>query len=524
MTALAARVQPYAETDRRMRADLRHYCAKLVKIQTKTGELKPFIWNEAQERLHAALQRQLDARGLVRALILKARQLGCSTYVAARKYHRTTLWLGQRAFILTHEDRATQQIFGMLKRIHENMPVDYQPPLATSNANELAFAGMESSYRVGTAHNTKGGGRALTLQLFHGSEAAHWQAAEQHFAAVLQAIALLPGTEVILETTANGVGGLFYDQWILAEKGQSDFLPIFLPWMIESTYARPLEAGYEPSLEEEDYQRLYKLTDEQVCWLHYKNIELGGEPGIIGQLFRQEYPATAAEAFQTTGADSFIPAEAILRARRLEVPSQRVLPRVIGVDVARGGGDKTRILDRQGRRAGLIDEGMDTDDLVQVAHRVATVLRDNPDIRRAFIDITGLGSGVYDILRNNGFERRVSGVNFGSAAQDASRYVNRRAEMWARAKEWFQDPGGAQIPDDDEWHRHIAAPGFKWDTNSRLQLEKKEDIKKRVGFSPDAGDALALTFADILPVAEPDNRPKWAREMDNDDGGDWQVN
>ena len=241
-----------------------------------------------------------------------------------------------------------------------------------------------------------------------------------------------------------------------------------------------------------------------------------------------ENPATAAEAFQTSGSDSFIPFEIVLRARRFKVDPRTYqgLPRVLGVDVARGGADRTRIVDRQGRRAGRINEVLHTDDLTQVAHRVMTHLRDNPDIRRCFVDITGIGAGVYDIIRNNGFHGRASGVNFGSAAQDPARYKNRRAEIWGRMKEWLLDPSGADIPDDDEWHRHIAGPSYKYDLNSRLQLEDKESIKARLGFLSDAGDALALCFSEILPVGEPEEVPKWMREYlaETDHGGDWITN
>jgi hypothetical protein len=222
---------------------------------------------------------------------------------------------------------------------------------------------MDSGYRVGTAKNIFGAGRALTLQLFHGSEVAYWPHAEGHFAGAMKAISLVSETEIILESTANGPEGAFYDQWIKAERGQSDFTPIFLPWFIDPDNARQLEDGYEPSVEEQEYQRLYRLSDEQLCWAHFENIALGGEPGIICHTFRQENPACAAEAFQTAGDDSFIPAEAILRARRWKAPDQSYLPRVLGIDVARnlGGGDQTRIVDRQGRKAGMIDKRLHTD-------------------------------------------------------------------------------------------------------------------------------------------------------------------
>lgn len=522
---LSARVQDYAAVDDRMRRDLRHYCASMVAIQTKSGDLQPFVWREAQAQLHDKLERQLDARGLVRAIVLKARRLGISTYVGARFYHHATLNLGKNAFILTHEDKSTQELFDLVRRIHEHMPADYRPDTSAKNANELSFDGLDGGYRVGTAKNVHGLGRGLTLQLLHGSEVAFWPRAEQHFAGAIKTVSLVDGTEVILESTANGVGGAFYDQWGLAERGQSDFVPIFLPWSIDPDNARSLPSDYEPSTEEQDYQRLHNLTDEQTCWAHFENIALGGEPGKLCALFRQENPATSAEAFQTSGDDSYIPPEAVLRARRLTIDDRTYagLPRVLGVDVARGGADRTRIIDRQGRKAGRIDKALHTDDLMQVAHAVMTLLRDNSDIRRAYIDITGVGAGVYDICRANGFGPRVAGVNFGEGAQDPDRYKNRRAEMWGRMKAWMLDAGGAGIPDDDEWHRHITGPSYKYDANSRLQIEPKEDIKKRLGFSPDVGDALGLTFAEVLPVQEPDRTPKWLREhLDgNDDGGSW---
>lgn len=525
MTHPPARFEPYDETDHKLRADLKLYCRNLVKIGTKKpGELLPFVWNHAQQQLHAKLERQREARGLVRAIILKARRLGISTYVGARYYHRSTLWRGHQAFILTHEDSATQTLFDMVKRMHNNMPADYRHALKAANENELDFADTESGYRVGTAKNTAGLGRGKTIQLFHGSEVAFWRGAETHFAGVMKAMSLVEGTEGILESTANGVGGTFYEQWGLAEKGQSDFIPIFLPWTIDPDNRRPLTSDYEPSLEEEEYARLYKLDAEQLCWLHYENITLGGKPGRICSLFRQENPATAAEAFQTTGTDSFITGESILRARRFTAPSQKYLPRVLGVDSARSigeTGDDTRIVDRQGRRAGEISIVLRTDSEVKIAHEVMKLLRDNPDIRKAFFDVTGgYGSGAYDICRTNGFEDRVSAVNFGSSAQEENEYVNRRVEMWHRMRDWLLDPGGAQIPDDDVAHRHLAAPWLlSPDSNSRKRLAPKEKIKDKLGFSPDFGDALALTFAEILPVEMPDEKPKWAQGMGDEDGG-----
>lgn len=536
---LPDRVAAYEATDELMRGSLEHYCAKLVKIATKNpGEVVPFTWNEAQRRLHKRLEKQIDARGLVRAIVLKGRQMGVSTYVAARFFHKSTLNLGRNTFILTHEDKATKQLFGMVARMHAHMPDDYRPETVKANENELAFDGYEASYRIGTAKNVGGTGRSLTLQLFHGSEVAYWPHAEGHFGGVMQAVGLVDNTEIILESTANGIGGTFYEQWSIAEKGQSDFIPIFLPWMIEPGYARPLQLDYEPSLEEETYQRLYKLTDEQVCWMHFKNIELGGKPGIIAGEFKKEYPATAAEAFQASSGASLIGDEYINAARRHRAHSQTMLPRVLGIDVARSlkdvrdkngkklQRDSTRIVDRQGRKMGIgIDEAHWSDDPVFLSSRVMYHLRENPNIRKAFIDVTeGMGAAIASICKGNGFEERVAGVNFGSQAQEPLLYPNRRCEMAARMRDWFKDAGGAQIPDDDLAHKHLASVNYKHDANSRLVLEPKDKIKARLGFSPDWFDAGALTFAEILPIEEPDERPKWMREhVADDSGGDFMT-
>lgn len=533
---LPAAVAHYEETDALMRGDLQHYCSTFVRIGTKRpGELVPFIWNPAQIELHKRLERQRETRGLVRALVLKARRLGISTYIGARYFHRTTLWKGHHAFILTHEDKATQTLFDMVKRIHDNMPDDYRHRLLAANENELDFSRMESGYRVGTAKNVSGLGRGGTLQLFHGSEAAFWAQAQKHWSGVIQAVSLVTGTEAIMESTSNGPFGAFYDQWVMAEKGQSDFIPIFLPWMIDLDNVRELNAEFEPSADEEKYAEIYRLTDQQLCWAHYKNIELGGKPGEIGSEFKREYPASAAEAFESGTSNSLIADEYILSARRKKVGDQSALPRVLGVDVARSNKDErnekgkvlvrdaTRIIDRQGRHGGVIDEEYYSDDATFLASKVSAALYANPDIRKAYVDASeGMGAAVVSIVRANGFDQRVAGVNFGSEAQDPDHYPNRRCEMWGRMRDWFKDPGGAQIPDSDIAQRHLTAPKYTHDPNGRLVLEPKPKIKGRTGFSPDWGDAFALTFAEIIPLDMYEDKPKWMNDLLADqDGGDF---
>ena len=111
----------------------------------------------------------------MRALILKGRQQGCSSYVAARFYHRTMG--GLRTFILTQEEAATQNLFEIVQRYHNNCPAHLQPHTGASNSKELYFDEIDSGYKVGTA-GTKAVGRSSTIQLFHGSEVAFWPFAD----------------------------------------------------------------------------------------------------------------------------------------------------------------------------------------------------------------------------------------------------------------------------------------------------------------------------------------------------------
>ncbi len=513
-------IDDYRTIDHRFREDLGFYCGKLVKIRDRTkGDLIPFMWNAAQRELHARLERQKAAEGWVRAMVLKGRKMGISTYVAARFYNNTSLNIGRQTFILTHEDEATANLFGFARTIHNNMDPDWRPLTDADSQDELKFSGIECGYKCGTAGNTAGTGRSQNIHNFHGSEVAFWKQAATHYKGALSAVPTAPGTEIILESTANGIGGTFHDQWVLAEKGESDFMPVFLPWFIDKEYRRDprIIQGYEPSREELDYGQLYGLDEWQVCWMHFQNIFLEGRPGIIGSGFRQEFPAISAEAFQAGGEESFIPSEHVTRARNWTAAAQhKRIPIVLGVDCARGGRDKTVIMDRQGRKAGgHINEKFSTKDPNVIVDKIAQYLNRDSRIVRVFVDVTdGFGAAIVSLLHTLGFTEQVQGIHFGASATDDERYMNKRVEMWGRAKEWLADPGGADIPDDDSLHRQLVSVGYKRTSNHQLQLEAKESVIKRLKFSPDDADAFCLTFAETVHIEPTDDTPAWLLEME----------
>ncbi|MDB5607799.1 MAG: hypothetical protein JWP25_4699 [Bradyrhizobium sp.] len=490
------------EIRRRLRDDLEHYASKCLRIRTKAGNVVPFQFNKAQRYIHGRLEEQRRETGKVRALILKGRQQGCSTYVGGRFYHRTTHGRGLRTFILTHEDPATQNLFEMVNRYHEHCPALVKPSTGAANAKELNFDVLDSGYKVGTA-GTKGVGRSSTLQLFHGSEAGFWPHAETHAAGVLQAISDAPGTEVILESTANGVGNYFHKKWREAETGQSEFIAVFVPWFWQDEYRRAVPADFSLHDDELQYAEMYDLDDEQMAWRRSKISDLGDPI-----LFKQEYPATAAEAFQMSGHDSFIPPALVARARKSEhKPSG---PLILGFDPAWMGGDRHSMAFRQGRRLLKVDSRVKLNTMESAGWLKQVIDRDKP--RRVFVDVGGVGAGVYDRMMEWGvpYSNIVVPVNFGSSPleppplDDHGRPnggpLNRRAEMWLNSKKWLEDPAGVQIPDSDSLQADACGPGYKYDSHTRIVLESKEQMRKREALSPDEWDAVALTFAE--PVVD----------------------
>ncbi len=302
----------------RLKVDFPHYAAKCLKIRPKAGGLIPLELNHVQRVIHERLERQLAQTGRVRALILKMRQPGCSTLVEGRYYWKVTQRHGVRAFILTHTQDATDNLFGMVERFNDNCATPVRPRIGRSNAKELVFPLLDSGYRVGTA-GTEGVGRSETIQYFHGSEVAYWKDADGHMAGVLQAVPEEPDTEIILESTANGLGGLFYSMCKAAERGESEYILIFLAWFLHDEYRKPVRDDFDPPPEFIEYGETYNLKPDQLYWAFSKNRDLaqsiGADSDKICWKFRQEYPATAEEAFQTGSDQTFIPSQHVARAR-----------------------------------------------------------------------------------------------------------------------------------------------------------------------------------------------------------------
>lgn len=191
-------------------------------------------------------------------------------------------------------------------------------------------------------------------------------------------------------------------------------------------------------------------------------------------------------------------------------------PLIMSFDVARGGGDDCRIAFRRGDDAQSemsyrITHENSRDSMKMLSKVVMVIERHKPNA--IFVDETGVGGPILDRLRELGYN--AYGVQFGSKADDESRYYNKTAEMGDRLRNWMMKRG--RIPNDEQLKRELVCREFWHDDKGRLVLERKQDIKTRLGYSPDWADAMYLLFAmenvPRLPYKRGDlDVAPWARE------------
>ena len=216
--------------------DFDFYAKSALKIRTKDGDIQPLNLKPAQRILQDAVDKQLATEGKVRIIILKARQQGLSTYCGGYLYHNVSQRKACKAMVITHHSDSTRALFDMTKRYHENCPELLKPHTKYSSRRELTFDVLDSSYVVATA----GGesiGRGETLTHVHASEIAFWQktTALENWNGLTQAVPNKKGTAIFVESTANGVSGVFYDLWRGAVEGTNGYVPVFIPWHLDPT-------------------------------------------------------------------------------------------------------------------------------------------------------------------------------------------------------------------------------------------------------------------------------------------------
>lgn len=467
------------------------FAETFFKIITKRGgEPIPFKLNSAQKFAHQKIEEQKNKTGKVRSVVLKGRQMGFTTLIQARYFHIVITNEGVKAYILAHEVDATNNIFDMTKRYYELLPPGLCFTAEKSNAKKLYFAELGSGYAIGTAGN-KGTGRSQTIQLFHGSEVAYWPNAEEHAAGVLEAVGNEKGTEIILESTANGIGNYFHQMWLSACSGDSEFMPIFIPWYWQNEYRISVK-DFRPTDYEFELLELFSkdgLTIEGLAWRRQKLANKISDPEEALAKFQQEYPCSPDEAFQNPIDNIFINSRCVMRARQNDIQTESGL--IIGVDPAIGDNDRTAIIRRRGRLAYKL-QTVRHHNTMEVAGLIVNIIREERP-NKVYIDCIGIGAGIVDRLNEMGYHF-VEGVNVARTANDKERFGNLRAELWSEMKDWLNGEIDVQIPDDDALHADLCSLGFKHRSNGQLLIEDKESLRKRGLPSCDTADALMLTF------------------------------
>ena len=272
-------------------------------------------------------------------------------------------------------------------------------------------------------------------------------------------------------------------------------------WMAFSNPRRNTGYFYEAFNSKRDFWKT-KVVDA-------RTVE-GTDKAVYNQII-DEYGPDSAQAhvevygqFPDEGDDQFIGASIVDEAMSRPKYKDNTAPIVVGVDPARFGADATVIAIRQGRDIVKLLRHRGDDTMTVVGHVIDVIEEYKPAL--VVIDEGGLGAGIVDRLKEQRY--KVRGVNFGNKAKNPIMYGNKRAEMWGDMREWLKS---ASVPLDRFLKTDLISPMMKPDSRGTIFLESKKDMKARGLASPDAADAIAVTFA--FPVAHREYNPRIERRV-----------
>ncbi|MBF0554130.1 MAG: hypothetical protein HQK96_06160 [Nitrospirae bacterium] len=311
----------------RLTTDYAYFASRCLYIQTTDGKRVLLRLNEIQLLLEGIIADIKAAGRPVRLIILKARREGISTWAAGRLYWHCTTRRNRHAGLITHEPDATAAVFGMIRRMYDYHPEVVRPSTRYNSTRKLDFnkpvgpGGLDSSIVVGTADKADfGSGQLFNYLLL--SEVAKWSEskAESVLTSVLQTVPDEADSEVIFESTAKGLGGAFYDRYIMSrykyeiyldegkprfrcridDKADADnqYSSVFIPWYVFEKYVDNSVTISDYTAEETALMRTHNLTMGHIAW---RRRCIQNKCGGNIDTFHQEYPGDAREAFLTSG-------------------------------------------------------------------------------------------------------------------------------------------------------------------------------------------------------------------------------
>lgn len=476
---------------KRLRDDFPFFCRNCIKVYDKEGKLVEFVFNRAQEYLWSVIWGMWCELGYIRVIGVKGRQQGFSLLIQAFFLWWAIFHSGTRVSVIAHKQDSTAALFEKTQTMLKYMSPDIRPGQLKANEKQHKFDN-DSQYTLNTAGSGEAGrGDNATHQ--HRSEEAFFENPGEVKAGIGRIVSTLIGTVIIRESTGNGQNGFYVDA-MKASKGKGLYRLAFVPWHWSQEYRRKPDPGFERTEEEQRFVELYGLDDWQLQWRRDTIDELD-EKGYPGEKrFKQEYPFTLLEAFQSSEESFFDPA-LVQKAQLSKLNEDPELPLVMGVDIGRHR-DRSVIALRRGRvfrkfhiknpKNGVLNSIQQAKWIRDIAEQFG--------VDRIFIDYGNHGAGVYDQLCALGLAKITTPVDFGSGAS-SKRFANKRTEMiWDMGK-WLAD-GEVSLPDDDDMVTDLAAiPQFKENANGVISFPSKDEIKKNLKRSTDIVDAMILTFA-----------------------------
>lgn len=341
------------ETVKLIAGDFLLFCERNLMIRDKySNQLIPFydVLNWEQMELIKMVAEDLAMGRPIRYIVLKARQMGMSTLIEAMGYWWTSTHRFTTTVIIAHEKEATKNLYEMFRRYYEYSHPSFKPDRKYNTKQDLTFdvsdevkktydaqnlpsPGLQSEIKTMVA--TEGKGRSSTIKFLHGSECAFWDDSADVTSAAVQAVPMAPETFIFLESTANGIGGYFYDEWNASKRGESQFRPVFFPWHSHNEYETPNIIDDDLGDLDAEEEALYKLFEHEgydreswprkIYWRRLKKKEFRTDP----KKFYQEYPSTPEEAFLASGRPVFdVPM--LQEMERIAVDAQKTHPYMCG--------------------------------------------------------------------------------------------------------------------------------------------------------------------------------------------------
>ena len=284
----------------------------MLYIVDKKNQLVKFKLNEEQDQLLKHVEYCLENDLPIRMIVLKARQIGSTTFFTALGFWWAAMNRNVTYGIVAHLMKSAESIFQKCKVFYNNLPEEMQPATTQMSGEGITFdrkngKGINSKVQFATVN--EGVFRGQTLSYLHLTECAFWEGNVQAIEnSLAPTVSLNPKTMVVRESTANGYN-FFKDDWDRAVQGKSDYKPFFFGWQDHSEYTLPAPKGMVLTKKEEEIKERFNLTDDQIFWRRY---QIDNNYGGNEVWFAQENPMTPEEAFVAAGAGVF-DAETIVR-------------------------------------------------------------------------------------------------------------------------------------------------------------------------------------------------------------------